>query len=85
MMPDDHDPTWHRLQRLTVIEPDPARSDRVRRRCRVAMAERPPHERHAIARPRYIGRILEPGLTYGLSVVYLSAIIYDVMRVYLRR
>ena len=85
MMPDDRDPTWHRLQCLTVIEPDPARSDRVRRRCRVAMAARPQHVQSAIAPPGYLGRILEPGLTYGLSVVYLSAIIYDVMRVYLRR
>ena len=84
-MPDDRDPTWHRLQCLTVIEPDPARSDRVRRRCRVAMAARPQHVQSAIAPPGYLGRILEPGLTYGLSVVYLSAIIYDVMRVYLRR
>jgi hypothetical protein len=84
MTSDGNDPILYALRRLTVLEPEPARSARVRQRCRAALVDRrlqrqcPPSRRSAAA-------VLESGLTYGLSIGYLLAMIGDLLRIYVRR
>lgn len=73
------------LRRVPVLEPDPARSTRVRQRCRAAFAgRRQQGERSGASRPSAAVR-LEAGLMYGLSVGYLFALIGDLLRIYMRR
>jgi hypothetical protein len=88
------DLTFRQLTRLTVLEPDTARSIRVRERCRAAIYGAPsaPNQCGAPSAPnqetasgRLIGILAEPGLTYALSVGYLVAVTVDVLRVFLRR
>jgi hypothetical protein len=88
------DLTFRQLTRLTVLEPDTARSIRVRERCRAAIYGAPsaPNQCDAPSAPnqetasgRLIGILAEPGLTYALSVGYLVAVTVDVLRVFLRR
>jgi hypothetical protein len=82
MTPEDSDLTLRPLGRLAVVEPDRTRSERVRLRCRAAIAAQP---RRDAAAPRFTAIVLESGLMLGLSVVYLSAMIYDVVQVYIRQ
>ena len=85
MTPDANDPTLRSLRRLTVLEPEPARSERVRLRCRAAISERQRQAERPTASQRFRAVALESGLTYGLSVSYFFAMIDDVLRVYMRR
>ena len=82
---EDTDRTVQRLRSLTVHEPDPARSERVRMRCRAVLVDRQVHGERVRGARRFTTFALESGLTLGLSVGYLSAMIYDLLRVYLRR
>ena len=77
-----NDPPLDALRHLTVLEPEPARSERVRYRCRAALTERLRGERPTPAR-RFAASVLESGM-YGLSVGYLFAMIQDLLRVYMR-
>ena len=84
MTSEANDSTLRTLQRLTVLEPETARSERVRQRCRAALAERQlPAARSSSRRSAAV--VLESGLTYGLSVGYLFAMIGDLLRIYMRR
>jgi hypothetical protein len=84
MTSDATDPILHTLQRLTVLEPEPERSARVRQRCRTALAERHLQgECWPSKRPTAV--VLESGLTYGLSIGYLLAMIDDLLQLYMRR
>jgi hypothetical protein len=73
------------LRRLTLLEPDQVRSERVRVRCRDAIAQPLPEGRRPTASGRFTAPILDSGLTYALSVGYLSALVHELLRVYLRR
>ena len=66
---DASDPVLRSLGRLTVLTPDDRRAARLRERCRAQM-RRPP-------KPR---RVLGPALFTGLCVLYLSALVLDVLR-----
>lgn len=79
-----NDPSLHALRHLTVLEPEPGRSEHVRYRCRAALTERLHGERPTAAR-RFAAIVLESGLMYGLSVGYLFAMIQDLLLVYMRR
>jgi hypothetical protein len=85
MTSDAQDPTLHRLRRLPLLEPDCARSERVRRRCRTAIAERHLQAGRATASRRVTAVAVESGLAYGLSFGYLLGVIDDLLRVYMRR
>jgi hypothetical protein len=81
----DHDLTLHRLRQLAVLQPAAARSQDVRTRCRAALDAR----RGALpARPTRGGLSAPPlasGLGWALSAGYASAVLHDVLRVYLLR
>jgi hypothetical protein len=83
MRPADYDVTFRQLRHLAVLAPDPARSERVRARCRAAIGQRRQNERPAAHR-RSSAVVFKSGLTLGLAWSYLSAMICDVLRVYLR-
>jgi hypothetical protein len=88
MISEDNDLTLRRLRHLAVVEPDPARSERVRARCGAAIAsiaERQQQGRRPTASGRFTALVFELGLTYALSLGYLSAMMFDVLRVYMRR
>jgi len=80
-----NDPMLHTLRRLTVLEPGAARSERVRQRCRTTLAERQLQPGRSRGASRSAAVVLESGLTYGVSVGYLFAMINDLLRVYMRR
>ena len=84
MTSDASDPTLYALRRLTVLEPEPARSARVHQRCRTALVDRHVQRQCSPSR-RPAAVVLESGLTYGLSVGYLFAMIGDLLRIYIRR
>jgi hypothetical protein len=73
------------LRHLTLLEPDPVRSERVRERCRAAIAQPLPEGRRPIASGRFTAPVLDSGLTYSLCAGYLSALVLELLRVYLRR
>ena len=79
------DPTLQRLRRMIVLEPDPVRSRQVQMRCRAAITKPPRQGGRVIVPSRLKALALERGLTYGLCVGYLFALIHDVVRVYMRR
>jgi hypothetical protein len=83
------DPLDRVLCRLPVAAPDPVRAARTRRRCHLAMKRvRLSHLGEAHRRPAraperrgFVRRVLEPAAVAGFSLVYLSGIILDVLRV----
>ncbi len=85
MTSDVNDPTLRNLRRLTVLEPERARSERVRMRCHAAISERRRQGERQPPPKRFRAVALETGLTYGLSVGYFFAMIDDVLRLYMRR
>ena len=85
MTSDDSDPRLRRLRHLVVLEPDRGRSERVRVRCHAAIAQRLVKAEESIASRPFSALVLESGLTYGLSIGYLAAMIHDLLRLYMRR
>jgi hypothetical protein len=83
-MTETGDAILQRLSRLTVLQPDAARSERVRAESRAAIGGRHPPPESA-SRPRRVTRSLEAGLVYVLSSGYLVAMLVDLLRVYTRR
>jgi hypothetical protein len=70
-MLDRHDdPILSHVSRLPELTPNRARADRLRARCRAKLA--PPARRQ--------GRAIEPALLAGFGLLYLSAIVHDVLR-----
>jgi hypothetical protein len=75
-----HDQLFHALRRLPPAETDPARDGHVRSRCHATLAER---RRGPSYRLQGRGsRRLESALVGTFSIVYLVAILYDVMQIY---
>ena len=66
---DDVDPLLRDISQLTVLAPDARRSVQLRARCRARMRREP--------RPR---RLLGPVVFAGLCVLYLTALVIDVLR-----
>jgi hypothetical protein len=73
--------TFHRVCDLRVIQPDPARADEVRRRCRAVLHVKPPQSARATRRMQVPGLIIVVALSAGLAV----GMIQDVVQVYLRQ
>ena len=70
MIPDDpSDPVLRGISRLPVLTPDQRRASRLRQRCRAQM-------RRAAKREPLLSRVLFT----GLCVIYLSALVLDVLR-----
>jgi hypothetical protein len=72
---DDMDPLSGQLSRLTAATPDASHSRRVRVRCHRALARRTRLDR----RRGFGRRVAEPVLVGGFSVVYLLAVLHDVL------
>ena len=71
MMPDCHDdPLLRQVSRLPKLTPNQHRAERVRGRCRAKLAP-PPRERSSV---------MEPALLAGFCLLYLSAIVHDVLQ-----
>ncbi|MGE5833622.1 MAG: hypothetical protein ACM4AI_04015 [Acidobacteriota bacterium] len=86
MTPDElRDPILMNLARLSVVSPDPARSERVRSRGRAELTRRR-HQAERMARRRILTRrFLAPAFVGGFCLLYLSAVVYDVMQLYVVR
>ena len=65
----DDDLILRRLSALTVLTSDEPRAERLRARCRVALERRAPIKRRRVG----------PTLLAGLGVIYLSALVHDVL------
>jgi hypothetical protein len=68
------------LRNLPVLEPDAARAERVRARYRAAMAQHQLQAARSARRAEFTARVLEHVLVGGLCLIYLSAIVGDVLR-----
>ncbi|MDP2322625.1 MAG: hypothetical protein Q8N51_01165 [Gammaproteobacteria bacterium] len=66
----DHDALLRRLSALPVLTSDPQRAERLRARCRTRLA--PPTRDNPWR--------LEPSLLAGFSLLYLSALVIDLLR-----
>jgi len=66
---DASDPVLRSISRLPVLTPDERRAAKLRERCRAQMRRAPKPERR-----------LGPVLFTGLCVLYLSALLLDVLR-----
>ena len=66
---DASDPILRSISRLAVLTPDERRAAQLRERCRAQMRRTPKPERR-----------LGPVLFTGLCVLYLSALVLDVLR-----
>lgn len=86
MTPDKlRDPILMTLGRLSAISPDPARAERVRWRCQAELTRRR-HRSERTARRRILTRrVLAPAFVGGFCLLYLSAVVYDVMQLYVVR
>ena len=65
----EDDPVLRRVSELTVLTSDHPRAERLRSRCRAALEQRAPVKRQRVG----------PALLAGLGLIYLSALIFDVM------
>ena len=66
----DTDPILRSVSRLQTLTPDEGRAERLRARCRARLRRRAPEK----------ARRFGPALIAGLCIVYLSAIVHDVLR-----
>lgn len=66
---DDVDPLLRDISQLTVLAPDARRAAQLRARCHARMRREP--------RPR---RLLGPVVFAGLCVLYVTALVIDVLR-----
>lgn len=64
------DALLRQVGRLTVLTSDEQRAGRLRARCRASLARRAPQP----------SRRLGPAVLAGLCVLYLSAVVHDVMQ-----
>jgi len=63
------DPVLRRVSELTLLTSDDQRAERLRSRCRAALAQR------ALVKRQRVG----PALLAGLGLIYLSALVHDVL------
>ena len=68
------------LLHVGVVAPDRARSERVRARCHAALAARQSESARSLRRTRFTAAALEPVLMGAFCLLYLAAVIYDVLR-----
>jgi hypothetical protein len=68
VIPDD--PILRRMSELTVLTPDDRRAERVRLRCRAALKQPALSER----------RLVGPALLASIGLIYLSALVHDVLQ-----
>jgi hypothetical protein len=83
MMTDDADAAtamW--LSQLRVLEPDAARAERVRARCRDTMVRRQQHAESSARPDRLTAVVLQPALIGGLCLTYLLGVVYEVIRLH---
>jgi hypothetical protein len=66
----DHDHLLRQVSQLTVLAPDERRAERLRARCRAKLAPRAVKTRRPFA----------PAVFAGLCLLYLSAIVRDVLQ-----
>lgn len=86
MTPDEaRDPILMNLGRLSAISPDPARAERVRSRCRAELTRRRHRAERTARRRSLTRRVLTPVFVGGFCLLYLSAVVYDVMQLYVVR
>lgn len=71
-----------RLACLRVAEPDAARLERVRARGRATLLQRRQRAERRRTRNGFAARVLEPALVGGLSVSYLLAILFVLLKVH---
>jgi hypothetical protein len=76
------DPKLAGLRRLLILEPEPARAERVRARCLAALAQRRSKAEGSTARAGFATRVLEPVLVAGFCATYLFALLQDVLRLH---
>jgi len=71
------------LAKLPSAEPDPARAERIRTRCRARLARQATHASVVRRRAtrRSTAQIWQP-LIVGLGITYLTAVIVQALRVY---
>ena len=75
--------TMGRIHAANVLEPDRLRGEAVRLRCQTAIARRKGTQTLR-SQPDEVGTPLASRLVYVLSIGYLTAMIYDLARIYLR-
>jgi hypothetical protein len=68
------------LRRLPVLEPAPARIAHVRASCHVALTRPQQAAAHSNGFARVTAFALESALVGGLCLIYLTAVIQDVLR-----
>jgi hypothetical protein len=78
---EDRDPLLRQLARLPVATPDAARSERVLARCAAEFTRRRASPEH-IGSPAGARPMVGLTLVGGLSVVYLSVVIGNALRLY---
>jgi type VI protein secretion system component VasF len=71
-----------RLGSLRVTEPDAARRERVRSRCRTMLLQRRQRAERRRARRRLAARALEPALVGGLSASYVLAMLFVLLKLH---
>ena len=69
-----------KLRQLPILEPDTARMERVRTRCHAAMLGRQKRAKRPGSRGRVKTLLLEAALFAVFSLIYLCAVIYDLLR-----
>ena len=70
------------LSQLRVLEPDSARAERVRARCRAVIVTRQQHAEDSIRPDRVTAVVLQPALVGGLCLTYLLGVVYEVIRLH---
>ncbi len=76
----DCDPVLRSLERLPLLEPDQARAERVRARCRSGISRH--RQRVAHSERGADAALLEVTLVGVLCVMYLSAVVHDALRLH---
>jgi hypothetical protein len=74
------DLTPRNLLHLPVLAPDRVRTERVRARCHAALAARRSEAARPLGRARFTAAVLEPALMGVLGLMYLAAVVHDVLR-----
>jgi hypothetical protein len=79
---DRHDPLLHTVSRLRPLEPDSARAERVRTRCR-ARLNRSRRRSERVARITGLAvRVLAPMVVGSLGAMYIAALVGTTLRLH---
>jgi hypothetical protein len=80
MSEDADDIVLHRIRSLGGFDSDPVRAVRVRARCHEILARRQQRPEFQKRPDRFTDLLLQPLFVVCLSLGYLAAVIYDVIR-----